>query len=162
MIHGYGITHEDYVWAVRSEPGVIDAFEKLYDDKDLLVSFDAINMTLPRKDAKKNTPWPHQDQDPTTPGFRCMQGLVNLLPNGPQDGGLIVCKGSHRVSQEMHEVFKDEPDKIWAWYVLHLSYNVRSANNLKDSRMVWYHQRESKMARGSKVSGMGQGLRRAR
>lgn len=115
MIHGYGITHENYVWAVRSEAGVIDAFEKIYDDKDLIVSFDAVNMTLPRKDAKKNTPWPHQDQDPRTPNFRCMQGLVNLLPNGPDDGGLIVCKGSHRVSQEMHNVFKDEPDKIWAW-----------------------------------------------
>ena len=44
----YAATHEDFAWAVRSEPGVIDAFEKVYDDSDLIVSFDAINVTFPK------------------------------------------------------------------------------------------------------------------
>ncbi|PQE08380.1 phytanoyl- dioxygenase protein [Rutstroemia sp. NJR-2017a WRK4] len=116
MCHGYGVAHESFVWDIRQEPGVIDAFEKIYDTADLIVSFDAVNFGFPnRKDLKPNTPWPHQDQDPAKPGFRCMQGLVNILPNGPEDGGLIVCPGAYKLSEEFHEQFKDEPNKIWAW-----------------------------------------------
>ena len=44
MILGYGVTHEKFVWDIRGEPGVVDAFEKVYDDKDLIVSFDVINV----------------------------------------------------------------------------------------------------------------------
>lgn len=44
----YALPHEDFVWAVRSEPGVIGAFEKVYDDEDLIVSFDAINFQFPK------------------------------------------------------------------------------------------------------------------
>ncbi|KAH7388901.1 hypothetical protein BKA64DRAFT_124517 [Cadophora sp. MPI-SDFR-AT-0126] len=116
MCLGYGIAHEKFTWAIRSEPGVVGAFEKVYDTEDLIVSFDCINFSFSgRSDLKPNKPWPHQDQDPKKPGFRCLQGLVNLLPNGPDDGGLIVCKGGHLVSEEFHENFKDEKDKIWAW-----------------------------------------------
>lgn len=80
------------------------------------MSFDAINLAFPnRTDLKPNNPWPHQDQDPEKHGFRCLQGLANILPNGPEDGGLIVCKGAHQISEEFHSVFKDEPDKIWSW-----------------------------------------------
>ncbi|KAE8328074.1 hypothetical protein BDV39DRAFT_204475 [Aspergillus sergii] len=116
MILGYGAAHEKFVWDIRQEPGVIEAFERIYDTKDLLVSFDSINASFPnRTDVKPNKPWPHQDQDPETSNFRMMQGLVNLLPNGDNDGGLIVCKGAHTLSQEFHAEFKDEPNKIWAW-----------------------------------------------
>lgn len=48
MCMHYCVGHEDFVWNVRSEPGVIDAFEKVYDDKDLIVSFDAVNFALPK------------------------------------------------------------------------------------------------------------------
>lgn len=44
MILGYGVTHEKFVWDIRGEKGVIEAFEKVYDDKDLIVSFDVINV----------------------------------------------------------------------------------------------------------------------
>ena len=43
----YAVTHEDFAWSIRGEPGVVGAFEKVYDNKDLIVSFDAINFTLP-------------------------------------------------------------------------------------------------------------------
>ncbi|KAH6967587.1 hypothetical protein BKA56DRAFT_530187 [Ilyonectria sp. MPI-CAGE-AT-0026] len=116
MILGYGIAHETFTWNIRQEPGVVEAFERVYDTKDLIVSFDAVNMAFPgRTDVKPNKPWPHQDQDPEKPGFRCLQGLVNLFPNGDEDGGLIVCKGAHLLSEEFHEEFKNEEDKIWAW-----------------------------------------------
>ncbi|KAJ5661467.1 uncharacterized protein N7477_009083 [Penicillium maclennaniae] len=114
MCLGYAIAHESFTWAVRQEPEVIKAFEKVYDTEDLISSFDSVNIGFPnRKDVQPNKPWPRQDQDPQEPGFRCLQGLVNLLVNGPKDGGLIVCKGAHRLSGELHEVFKDEEEKVW-------------------------------------------------
>lgn len=67
LLQAYGASHESFTWAVRSEPGVIGAFETLYQDKDLIVSFDAINVSLAnRKDLPKNTKWPHQDQGKIT------------------------------------------------------------------------------------------------
>lgn len=119
MCHGYGVPHEDFTWEIRCEPGVYGAFEKVYDTQDLIVSFDAVGFGFPnRKDLPPNKPWPHQDQNPEKPGFRCLQGLVNILPNGPNDGGLIVCKGGHLLSEEFHEEFKNE-ERIWAWCVSH-------------------------------------------
>lgn len=116
MILGYGIAHEDFLWGIRQEPGVVEAFERVYDTQDLIVSFDAMNVSFPgRTDVKPNKPWPHQDQDPKRPGFRCLQGLVNLNPNTNNDGGLIVCKGAHLLSEEFHAEFENEPNKIWAW-----------------------------------------------
>ncbi|KAK7518406.1 uncharacterized protein IWZ02DRAFT_492165 [Phyllosticta citriasiana] len=115
MCLNYAVTHEDWAWAVRTEPGVISTFEKVYDTPDLIVSFDAVNFGFPnRKDIAPNKPWPHQDQDPEKGGFRCLQGLVNLLPNGPDDGGLIVCKGGHRLSEQFHREMAWE-DRIPAW-----------------------------------------------
>ncbi|KAI4851181.1 hypothetical protein E4T45_05185 [Aureobasidium sp. EXF-8846] len=120
MCLDYAIAHEDFVWDVRSEPGVVGAFEQWLKTEDLIVSFDAVNFGLTgRKDLSPNTPWPHQDQDPTKNGFRCLQGLVNILPNGPNDGGLIVCKGAHLVSEQFHKEVgfpeKDRNEHIPAW-----------------------------------------------
>lgn len=67
-----------------------------------------------RTDLPPNKPWPHQDQDPAKPDFRCLQGLVNLLENGPDDGGLIVCPGGHLLSAEFHKAMADE-ERIPAW-----------------------------------------------
>ncbi|KAK4561074.1 hypothetical protein LTR86_005029 [Recurvomyces mirabilis] len=116
MILGYGAQHEQFCWDIRSEPGVVHAFTTIYDTDDLMVSFDSMNMQWPnRKDAQPNTPWPHQDQHPETWNFRCMQGLVNVFPNGSNDGGLIVCKGAHKLTEEFHNEFRDEVDKVWSW-----------------------------------------------
>ncbi|KKY19252.1 putative phytanoyl- dioxygenase [Diplodia seriata] len=101
MILHYAATHEAFTWRIRSEPGISAPFALVYDTPDLLVSFDALNASFPaRTDLPANAPWPHQDQDPERPGFRCLQGLVNLLPNGARDGGLIVCRGAHRLSDD--------------------------------------------------------------
>ncbi|SGY15374.1 BQ5605_C013g07350 [Microbotryum silenes-dioicae] len=106
---------QSFTWAVRSEPNVIGAFEKLFDTEDLLVSFDAVNVSLPnRRDLPEVKPWPHQDQDPERPGFRCVQGFVNLNPCGQNDGGLMVLKGGHLVSKEYHDQFREE-EREFRW-----------------------------------------------
>jgi hypothetical protein len=47
MYHGYSVSHEKLVWDARLEPGVLSAFEKIWNTSNLLVSFDGINLTLP-------------------------------------------------------------------------------------------------------------------
>jgi len=112
VLHGglmqhYGVGHEQFVWDARSEEGVINAFATLWGTDELLVSFDGINLTRPRKYlADINlSPWPHTDQSGITKGFSCIQGVINLLPNGPEDGGLIVLDKSHKKHAEYFETF---------------------------------------------------------
>jgi len=53
----------DAAGGVRSEPAVIDVFAKLFGTEDLLVAFDAMNVSLAnRKDLPVNQAWAHQDQ----------------------------------------------------------------------------------------------------
>ncbi|KAJ5693242.1 hypothetical protein N7462_002665 [Penicillium macrosclerotiorum] len=44
----YTVAYEKFVWDVRSEPRVVESFEKVYNDKDLIVSFDAVNFGFPK------------------------------------------------------------------------------------------------------------------
>lgn len=39
---------------------------------------------------------------------------MNLLPNGDDDGGLLVLPGAHNISVEFHEQFKDE-EQLYRW-----------------------------------------------
>ncbi|KAK8070560.1 hypothetical protein PG997_010763 [Apiospora hydei] len=136
MCSGYGVNHEDFAWSIREEPGVVDAFAQVFDTDDLLVSFDAVNMALPgRKDLPANKPWPHQDQDPAKPEFRCLQGIVNLLPNGPDDGGLIVCRGAHLLSEQFHREFAaHEKDPVFRWTTEWYGFSDAGLKWLEDQR----------------------------
>ncbi|KAH6898321.1 hypothetical protein B0T10DRAFT_504891 [Thelonectria olida] len=138
MLLNYGAAHEDFVWAIRSEPGVVGAFEQVYDTQDLLVSFDAINVGFAnRTHLPANKPWPHQDQDPDRPGFRCLQGLVNLLPNGPDDGGLIVARGAHLLSEQFHDEVRGTEDRIPAWTKEWYGYTERGMQWLAEHGCEW-------------------------
>ncbi|KAJ5683464.1 hypothetical protein N7462_006629 [Penicillium macrosclerotiorum] len=86
MVMGYCATHEKWVWEARTEPGVIEPFAKLWGTDELLVSFDAVNITLPGR----------------------TDGIINLSEAGPLDGGLQLLQGS----SELFELFfKENPPK---------------------------------------------------
>lgn len=62
--------------------------------------------------------------------------LVNLLPNGPNDGGLIVCKGAHKLSEQFHEELANE-EKIPAWTPEWYGFTDRGMQWLKDHGCEW-------------------------
>ncbi|KGB79146.2 hypothetical protein CNBG_4984 [Cryptococcus deuterogattii R265] len=100
MFH-HSVGHEAFVWEVRQEQGILDAFTKLWGTDELLVSFDGANLSLPGDMQDPDQPaWWHVDQDPEKRGCICVQGLVNLNYNGPKDGGLRVLKNSHKLNDE--------------------------------------------------------------
>lgn len=106
---------------------------RVYGTEDLIVSFDVVNVQWPnRKDAPPNKRWAHQDQDPERPGFRCLQGLVNLNENGPDDGGLVLMRGAHKISEEYHNTFRDE-ERIWQW--------TNEWYGYKDTGLEWLKER---------------------
>ncbi|GAA5861975.1 hypothetical protein JCM1840_006894 [Sporobolomyces johnsonii] len=104
LMTAYSVGHEDWVWEARQEPAVIDKFAQIWGTEELLVSFDAINFNLPigphaRTDVELTAPWPHIDQQPfpaDRPSLQLelIQGLLVCTPAGPDDGGLVVVKGS--------------------------------------------------------------------
>ncbi|KAL2824416.1 hypothetical protein BDW59DRAFT_180283 [Aspergillus cavernicola] len=110
MYHGYRVQHEKFMWEARTEPGVLEVFSKLWGTDKLLTSFDGLNLTFPSGQPLPQTqPWPHIDQSPLRKGMQCVQGILNFAPNGPDDGGLLVMKGSTKL---MPEFFETHPDVI--------------------------------------------------
>ncbi|KAJ5098654.1 hypothetical protein N7532_005655 [Penicillium argentinense] len=92
----YSVVHEKFMWEARMEPRILDVFAKLWGTDELLVSFDALNVTLPnREDKSALKPWPHVDQSPMRRGMHCVQGIINLSHAGPEDGSLIVLPKSN-------------------------------------------------------------------
>lgn len=68
MYFAYGAPHEKMAWEARSEPAVIGIFEKLWETKELISSFDGMNISLPRRKDLHWSPWPHCDQNPNRKG----------------------------------------------------------------------------------------------
>ncbi|KAE8155176.1 hypothetical protein BDV25DRAFT_126097 [Aspergillus avenaceus] len=110
MYHGYGATHESMAWEARSEPAVIEIFEKLWETKELISSFDGLNVSLPRRKDVNWSPWPHCDQNPNRKGMQAVQGLLNFAPNGSKDGGLMLMKGSAKLFDEFFAQKRDQYD----------------------------------------------------
>jgi hypothetical protein len=109
MYFAYGSTHEKYTWEARTEPAIVDIFEKLWETKELISSFDGVNIFPPRNDLNW-TPWPHADQNPERKGMQAVQGLVNYAPNGDKDGGLYLMKGSAKLSEEFFSSKREAAD----------------------------------------------------
>ncbi|KAJ5653902.1 hypothetical protein N7490_000905 [Penicillium lividum] len=105
---GYSVVHEKFMWEARMEPKVLETFAKIWGTEDLLVSFDAVNITLPnRADKPAMKPWPHVDQSPFRRGLHCVQGIINLSHAGPEDGSLILLPKSSSLSDQFFDTQVD-------------------------------------------------------
>lgn len=89
------ISHCRAVWECRK--ACFEAFSLLWSTEDLLCSFDRINIMTPELDATDDpTLWLHVDQSVLHTQRLCVQGLLDLEgTDGHNDGGLLVCEGSH-------------------------------------------------------------------
>lgn len=99
------ISHLEWVWQIREL--CFPIFRQIWRTDDLLCSFDSGCFLPPKarykinKDGTYSTKhWMHCDQPRDYRGFNCVQGIVNLLPNGPHDGGLTLIEGSKDIFSE--------------------------------------------------------------
>lgn len=61
---------------------------------------------------------------------------MNLLPNGPDDGGLIVCRGGHLFSEEFHKEFANET-RIPAWTPEWYGFTENGMKYLEEKGYKW-------------------------
>ncbi len=87
------IGHQDFMWDIREKCYPI--FKKIWQSDDLICSFDGASFLY--SEDNKQEYWVHCDQNRYYNGFRCIQGIVNLLDNGPNDGGLLLLQGSQHI-----------------------------------------------------------------
>jgi hypothetical protein len=118
ILPGHGIGHCAAQWVIRSAPAVKQAFAAVWDEDDLLVSFDGMALWRPwtLNDAWKTNrggSWLHIDQHPITrPGRQCVQGLVNLLPTSPSAGGNVLIPGSHKAFETIPDVYPERLGRL--------------------------------------------------
>lgn len=118
IIPSQGIGQSAAQWYIRSTPAVKQTFAAVWDDDDLLVSFDGMALWRPTAVnpnwlTNRGGSWLHIDQHPITrPGFQCVQGLVSLIPTSPSIGGNVVVPGSHRLFESIPDVYTDRLARI--------------------------------------------------
>lgn len=99
-VHGFG--QSEFCWHARSLPKARQAFESVWDCKDVIASFDGGNAFRPwvhKPEWKTSGGWWHVDQNSFLPGqdgLKCVQGLLTFTDATPAAGGLCVIPGSHK------------------------------------------------------------------
>jgi len=102
------VAHLPAVWRVREDERIAKVFEDIWKTDDLLVSFDRVNISVPKPNHSKG--WLHIDQSKLKRGRWCVQGFLNCAPCGPNGGGLVVLQDSHRYFDEFCAEHYDEMD----------------------------------------------------
>jgi len=113
IMSGYGIGQSEFLWYARLLPKVKEAFSKIWQTDDLLVSYDGCGVFRPPEENiswKTSGAWYHIDQNCyNRVGLHAVQGLVNFYPSGAYDGGFVVVPKSHKM---VAEAFARIPDLI--------------------------------------------------
>ena len=95
---------------------VKQAFASVWQDDDLLTSFDGVALWRPWTRARRTNDgpsWMHIDQHPIgRPGKHCVQGLVNLIPTSPACGGNVMVPGSHKRFASIPEKYPERLARI--------------------------------------------------
>jgi hypothetical protein len=116
IIDSNGIGNSEFTWFCRGIPKIKDIFTTVWDgNDDLFVSMDATGVTRPLEYDPifvTRGGWFHFDQNGyVRKGRHCVQGLLNFLPSGPKDGGLVVIPKTHNLFDNLFASRDDLCDK---------------------------------------------------
>jgi len=113
LIQHWKIGHSKLVWEVRQNKKVIDAFAKLWDTNDLIVSFDGASIYILDKPKRENNSWFHVDQSYTRNNFECIQSWINAYDTNEGDATLVILENSNQYHKDFQEKFKITDKKDW-------------------------------------------------
>ncbi len=118
LLQQWGIGHAQYVWDVRQNPKVVEAFAALHKVKptELLTSFDGSSIHLPPEVTGLGwfrKAWMHCDQSFTRNGFECAQGQINLTETRAGDASLAVLEGSNKLHAAFAKEFNITDKSDW-------------------------------------------------
>lgn len=107
--------HQQHAWYIRTHPKVQDAFKKIWNTNELVVSFDGC-CHMPKDFSRKDKCWMHSDQGPRKIGCHCVQGMVALTSN--KERTMVVYEGTHKL-HEAYCVSRNLADEeIGDWVVI--------------------------------------------
>ena len=93
------IGHLPWMWEIREK--CLPIFREIWQEQDLISSFDGACFLTDRKNMKH---WFHVDQSRIEGyGPISIQGAVNLVDSGPDDGGLVLYENSRDIFKEYME-----------------------------------------------------------
>eukprot|EP01113_Clastostelium_recurvatum_P038408 TRINITY_DN574_c0_g1_i2.p1 TRINITY_DN574_c0_g1~~TRINITY_DN574_c0_g1_i2.p1 ORF type:complete len:468 (-),score=77.12 TRINITY_DN574_c0_g1_i2:178-1581(-) len=111
IMAGHGIGQSPFLWYARTLPNVKRAFANVWGSEDLLVSFDGCGVFRPiehNPEWQTMGGWHHIDQNMRRKqGRHAIQGLLNILPSGPDDGGFVCVPRSPAMMDRTFEKYHD-------------------------------------------------------
>ena len=118
ILPSHGIGHCAAQWFIRDRAAVKQAFANVWQDDELLTSFDGVALWRPwtryeHWRTNDGPSWMHIDQHPIgRPGKHCVQGLVNLIATTPACGGNVMVPGSHKRFATIPEKYPERLARI--------------------------------------------------
>lgn len=132
LLQNFSVGHSQFIWDIRQNQKVYDVFKNIWDDEDLLCSFDGLSVHLPPELTKRGwyrgNDWFHTDQSSEKVGLHCIQGMINLYDVNPGDATLRIMKGSNNNHEDFFKTY-DICEKS-DWY------------KLKDEELSYFNQFE--------------------
>ena len=116
MYQHWSLGHSQFIWDVRCNPKVINAFATIWGTDDLLVSFDGMAFHLPPEENHKpwqKGHWYHTDQSFIKDSRECIQGQINGFDTNEGDATLVVLVGSHKHHQEYGQINNLTSPRDW-------------------------------------------------
>ncbi|KXH59263.1 hypothetical protein CSAL01_12910 [Colletotrichum salicis] len=107
MYSAYGASHEQMAWKARTEPNVVEVFEKLWETDELRTSFNGMNISLPNR---KDISGVHGRTATRILKEKAVQSLLNFAPNGPNDDELVLMRGSAKLFDEFFAHKRESAD----------------------------------------------------
>ena len=119
LIQRWGVGQAQFMWDLRTNPKIVEVFQRIWDTDDLLVSFDGASFHLPPEvtgkgylESVKNQ-WLHTDQSFTRNGFECIQSWMTAFPVNVGDATLTFLEGSHKLHGECGKHFNITDTSDW-------------------------------------------------
>lgn len=115
MLHGilkHYFGHTEMQWKIRELCAPI--FSRIWscNQEDLLCSYDGgcLMRSIPKETLKRSSfkQWIHNDMPRNIYTFASVQGIVNFVDNGPEDGGLVLVENSNKIFKEYMEKYPSE------------------------------------------------------
>jgi hypothetical protein len=137
------VGHTAFAWYTRTRSKVKQVFSELWEQNDLIVSFDG-SCYISEDENRKDTWWYHTDQAPNNSEFCCVQGLVSYTDN--ETTTLKVMPGTHLQHSNYMKSRVINHSKNWQKIDQDVNFTEKVVSVKRGSLILWdsrtFHQNQ--------------------
>ena len=149
LLQFWGIGHAQCLWDIRMNPKVIRNFETVWNNTDLLVSFDGAAFLPPPEVTNlgwdSNKSWLHTDQSYTRNNFECLQSWVTACDVNVGDATLVFLEASNKYHGRVAKEFNITDPADWyklsaeqqEFYIDELGCDLQRVKCPKGAQVFW-------------------------